>query len=58
MGDEMEKEAELTMKILGISENDKGIYNRINKNGFKVNECKNKKINILMNAKKINIFWS
>ena len=43
MGDEMEKEAELTMKILGISENDKGIYNRIN---------------ILMNAKKINIFWS
>lgn len=43
MGDEMEKEAELTMKILGISENDKGNYNRIDKNGFKVNECKNKK---------------
>lgn len=42
MGDEMEKEAELTMKILGISENDKGNYNRIDKNGFKINECKNK----------------
>lgn len=41
MGDEMEKEAELTMKILGISENDKGNYNRIDKNGFKINECKN-----------------
>ena len=43
MGNEMKEEANLTMKILGISENDKGIYNRINKNGFKVNECKNKK---------------
>lgn len=42
MGDEMEKEAELTMKILEISENDKGNYNRIDKNGFKINECKNK----------------
>ena len=52
MGDEMEKEAELTMKILGISENDKGIYNRINKNGFKVNECKNKKNKYINECKK------
>lgn len=48
MGDEMEKEAELTMKILGISENDKGNYNRIDKNGFKINECKNKNKYILV----------